>query len=550
MDLESIVVSSETAAGIVAHAYRNIPVNFPASNTFYTGFYRESTFRTKPSEEEKHQYVIESVVQVNKPPYNANTGSGNIKIVESRKFDFPAQDSTRLWFGGVHTPLRRDIAKEVPEFVDPRHQHKYNYRVEGYSSFNDEPVYIIRFLPAKKSARFQGLIYISTRSYAIVKADYEATETELHAWNIRYRGTLKRSMFRVNYMPVGDRWHLQSIWRQAEGLFSQDRFRYLSEYVTTQADTNKLVKFDYAEKVQYAEILSIKKLPYHPEFWRDYNIIEETEGLKNLLIDTALHIDPGPLRNEKKKKQPRFSKTELFKRLRPIYILPGITYITSDVNRDVAFRFASDENNVIVDQTIPVKGNVLAWGIGWGLSYQFPKNTNISVYDTDGFGSFRASSTNLEAERQFLLTSPAKRPVSLLLGISYSFSSISRQLNRYTNPGIEIHIDSKRFDNDIKVELYSEQQALRPFLGLNVELSRSLNLFAQCGYSLFDTHKDYLRFTDQPANLFRRLFPTNAKVPLNSDITGISSENIIKNGNFYKQPYSINIGLKGWFRVF
>lgn len=52
---------------------------------------------------------------------------------------------------------------------------KYEFVLEGGTNINDENVYIIRFNP-KRRGIYQGKLYISTETYALLRADYEYGE--------------------------------------------------------------------------------------------------------------------------------------------------------------------------------------------------------------------------------------------------------------------------------------------------------------------------------------------------------------------------------------
>jgi len=55
---------------------------------------------------------------------------------------------------------------------------KYNYTLEGGTRVNSEDVYIIDFAP-KSSGKFYGKLYISTTTYALIRADYEFAEGKI-----------------------------------------------------------------------------------------------------------------------------------------------------------------------------------------------------------------------------------------------------------------------------------------------------------------------------------------------------------------------------------
>jgi hypothetical protein len=69
---------------------------------------------------------------------------------------------------------------------------KYNFEIIGGTSVNNESVYIIDFTP-KKRGRYQGRIYVSVETYALIRADYKYAPNklgrDLHMLGVGYTET-------------------------------------------------------------------------------------------------------------------------------------------------------------------------------------------------------------------------------------------------------------------------------------------------------------------------------------------------------------------------
>ena len=50
---------------------------------------------------------------------------------------------------------------------------KYRYELEDLTFLNDEVVYIVNFKPKRSSSKYTGTMYISSETFAIIRADYE-----------------------------------------------------------------------------------------------------------------------------------------------------------------------------------------------------------------------------------------------------------------------------------------------------------------------------------------------------------------------------------------
>tara|TARA_B100000902_G_C26888642_1_gene706192 strand:+ start:14 stop:652 length:639 start_codon:yes stop_codon:yes gene_type:complete len=55
---------------------------------------------------------------------------------------------------------------------------RYNFEIIGGTSVNNESVYIIDFTP-KKKGRYEGRIYVSVETYALIRADFKYAQNKL-----------------------------------------------------------------------------------------------------------------------------------------------------------------------------------------------------------------------------------------------------------------------------------------------------------------------------------------------------------------------------------
>jgi hypothetical protein len=89
----------------------------------------------------------------------------------------------------IHRRLNYSLLNDEDSWEFLHKTSRYNYTLEGGTRVNGEDVYIIDFTP-KSSGVFVGRLYISTTTYALVRADYEFDEGKLgrdiHLFGIGY----------------------------------------------------------------------------------------------------------------------------------------------------------------------------------------------------------------------------------------------------------------------------------------------------------------------------------------------------------------------------
>lgn len=554
-NLKAVTVTTESAAQIVAHAYRNIVKNYPLSNTLYTGFYRESNIQSRQNTDTagNYNYAVEAVVKMNKPSYRKPDPEGDIKLEQARKSVLMQQDSFIKWYGGVHLPLRADVVKKRADYIDPAHQKKYVYHLDGFTTYLDEPVFVISFKPGSKSLN-GGVIYITTESYAIVKV----TTSWIAPPNIRSINLIKgySRNLEINYRPIGNKWYLQSLFVQNTGSERRvdNQFKIKAEYITTRIDTNQHQDFDYADKVQLLEVLSARQTPYDPNFWKDYNILAETHQLTALQLDTTKIDTTGRTKPQETYLHKARSGLNMYSvaklvisgRLRGLLNLQGQT-VSTHVNSLVA-QYTSTQGQSVLNEQVSLPNTAIAVGVMGGLEYDVVKNLGIHYLLGSGYGSFNFESFSTGATYRINLASAKKRPVCLLFGMDYGSVTFSKKLNSYQYNTSPVKIGSQNFKDDISIQLFNSQKLLKPHLGFSIELNHLLSLFVQADYNIPLSQNDGLRFTSHTGNFFKDLFPKRKEVNLGEPGTTVNVNGKPVTQLPFKNNLTFTVGLNGLIR--
>ena len=90
---------------------------------------------------------------------------------------------------GVEYQLKYTSMEDKDEWEFLHKTGKYNFTLIGGTGVNGEDVYIIDFTP-KSSGKYTGRVYISTTTYALIRADYEyapeKTGRDIHLFGVGY----------------------------------------------------------------------------------------------------------------------------------------------------------------------------------------------------------------------------------------------------------------------------------------------------------------------------------------------------------------------------
>ena len=186
---------------------------------------------------------------------------------------------------------------------------KYNYTIGGGTRVNGEDVYIIDFTP-KKNGLFMGRIFISVSTYALIRADYEYAPDKI-GLDFKLLGmgyTEKSFKGSIYFEKKEDNYVLKYFSRKIGTYLTIDRnlalqkkkSRTLFDKKVEEIKVGLIIKSDVEESLellviednkisdqQYTDFnqpdiikpISVKQ--FNDNLWKDYDIIEPTEQMKD-----------------------------------------------------------------------------------------------------------------------------------------------------------------------------------------------------------------------------------------------------------------------------
>ena len=302
--VEIVVMEPNQVEDIIRRAVKNIPKNYPTNPTKVLGFYRES----RTNEKFEHTYMAEGVLNIYKRSYKSSK-EGYVSLVQGRRINLknPLDTMVRGGFTSGHMAAHRfDIVQNREDFLQERYFPVYKYWIEGMTTYNDKPVYIIGFdkdpdgIPyikktgpfsfkkdkhennsdynilnigrrkIKYTARMKGRIFIEKESYAIIKSEFEIREEGLRKINDYplYAGNWRGNSYVVNYRKVGEKWYFSDAVR--EGKYGGGGI-YSNEIKITEINLNKADPLPYKDRISRGHEFARMTGQYNPDFWANYN---------------------------------------------------------------------------------------------------------------------------------------------------------------------------------------------------------------------------------------------------------------------------------------
>ncbi|GGD87185.1 carboxypeptidase-like regulatory domain-containing protein [Planktosalinus lacus] len=184
----------------------------------------------------------------------------------------------------------------------------YNYTLTDVTGYQDEMVYVLNFKPRKRKANYQGTLYVSADTYAVLKMNYELAEKKV-AEKANYKFLLGIKYVQdfnsgiIIYQKTGDKYFPKYIQNHTnnyiyfgrsfsfkENAPRRDRMDIKLDFTIETnvgsrqelliVDSRRITDEDYnaAPKSQKAIVEVIQK--YEPVLWESYNIIAPNEAIK------------------------------------------------------------------------------------------------------------------------------------------------------------------------------------------------------------------------------------------------------------------------------
>lgn len=502
--------SRDYAKELIEKAIKAIPQNYPNRSERHTGFLREST--TWDQNDQEPIYIAEAVVKSIKEDYRKRNRSGDVELIEFRKYKSTEVDSlhTRIYAGSHHIHRFDMVARREAFLSKPDN---YNYTITDTLRQDGKDIYEV--LVEKKNEN-SARVYIQDETFAIVKADITLSS------NFGKVGAYREFFnFTVTYKQSEDR-----LWRFSNSYYTT-AFRkkgrllnLISEYVTTDIDTQE-TKIPYVDRLQFSEILLDKNKAYNPNFWDNYTIISPDETSEALFasIDYSKLDENGDETDD----IPIFVKKMSFEY--------GLSWTAIDIAAsDVSYTHP--DVNILQSNGATTKGSA---SVVFSLFYELKPHFLIGYTNEGKLSRTGSISNDIILASNFNLN-PNGRPIRVSPRLHFGYQRIDQFLERFEQDN-DININGEQINGEkVDAFLYERGFRLKPNVVFSVEQSKRLSFSLSVGYNIsFDSENGVL-FLEKKSSSF---FPKRVFVENGDDNLNISSnqERVLQN------TFSLNAGI-------
>ena len=505
---EVVIVSKDYAKELIEKAINAIPNNYPTSDERHTGFFRETT----TWENEKQPiYINEAVIDAIKEDYTKRNRSGDVKLMELRKYQSEALDSLDFRiYAGSHHIHRFDIVARREAFLS--NPEAYKYRIIDTLRQNGKDIYKVF---VEKKNENSAYVYIQEETFAIVKAEIKLNS------DFGNLGDREFFNFTVTYEQGEDKqWRFMNSYYKTAFKKQGKILNLTSEYVTTDIKQDE-TKIPYLERFQFSEILLDDTKEYNADFWNNYTIISPNEISESLFKS----IDYTKVENDKKQSGniPDFVKRISFE--------TGLTWTVLDMASNTI-----DYNNSVIDIQQNNRANKRG-SVSFAISifYAVKPHFMIGYANESKISRTGINSHDVVIAGKFNLNTNG-RPINISPRLHFGYQELDYYLQQF-NLEDDIEIDGNEIKSE-KVNVFLSQRGFRvkPGLVLSVESSKHVSFLISTSYNLHLNQKNGLVFREKgESEKFRR------KIFLENGQENLSIESNQK--RLFENTISINLGI-------
>ncbi|MDD4922166.1 MAG: carboxypeptidase-like regulatory domain-containing protein [Bacteroidales bacterium] len=545
---EVVVTNRDFTAELLENAYKAIPKNYPTDPTLCEGFYRE----TQRVNDSLFLYFDEAVLNVYKNTYKNTRNFGQIRIEKSRKNVFPGIDSINdvRFYGGPHFPNDLDIVFSRWDFIKPSEYKNWVYELAGIFKDSLSQVYTITFKNRKApNSNFQGRIFIDKDNFAYIGFELRrAGLSTISQDGVETQGAYipGNTTAKIGYTEKNGTYNLGYISYKSNGVNTATKTRIYKdiEYITTSVKTDSISPIPFSQQFDYTDILSIEADNYDQSYWKDYNILQESNLMSaqtGLLYKKEQAMEQ--LTKAYNKELTEQEKVLLFLKrftfdggisFHPIRYQGGIHHLNFD-NGSTASADASVTSKYFGLSTMD--------GIRFELTKQLTLFTTLSaaLYGMDQIQFDLGISHRLSM-------APSGRWFFLDLGLAASTVNSKVDLCDMTNPDGNFQLNGKLFDSKtIHVKAGKSGLGMKPVVGLAVRMGKKYELFMDGSYFLpFLSKREYVQFKEADGPLFGK---KSTKVDWNDPNMNffVEGESQITSPRLDVKPYQFRLGIRSGF---
>lgn len=303
--IQEVVVRLSNPLRLLRNMLDSRAGNYPKEPACFTSFYREGVEGSKGV-----AGLTEAVFRIYKAPYPAEPSADQVKLLRMRRISNEnEQDSLIAKIkSGIDACLMLDVVRNLPDFLLPGNESRYNYLHGDIAVIDDRLANMISFEQKKeiKEPLYRGEIFIDAENNALLSARFgihpryveKATGMFISRKSKNLDIVSREVVYTVSYKPWKGAYYVNHIRgdlyfrvKKKNRLFGGSTIHTWFEMVTCKIETGNISRFTRRETLETRTIFSETNFSYDSDFWGNFNIILPEEKLNESLARITSKIE-------------------------------------------------------------------------------------------------------------------------------------------------------------------------------------------------------------------------------------------------------------------
>ncbi|MGL1889505.1 MAG: carboxypeptidase-like regulatory domain-containing protein [Reichenbachiella sp.] len=255
-----------TADQIIQDFNNNRAINYTFENQLLNTYYKETTYANKEA-----SHIAEGVFKIYQPSEFSKEET-TVEVVKTRRKEIIPLDPNDLpMISGHATDMIEGVNRRKGSFLDMEEIGNYVYSKEYMTVYNGDEVYVLSFKPKNKKGTAEGVLYIDSKSKAIIRVEYHPILDNQYFWT--------RVKWTEEYAEKDGVWHLRRVsycghWETLETEFSFEALLVVTD-VNDSSDKPEMENDLAANAIFFNEAPN-----FTDNFWETNNYVQLTEQEK------------------------------------------------------------------------------------------------------------------------------------------------------------------------------------------------------------------------------------------------------------------------------
>jgi hypothetical protein len=308
ISIQEVVVRLANPLRLLHDMLANREANYSTKPVYFTSFYREGVERRKG-----FVNLTEAVFKIYKTPYDNAVAADQVKLLKMRRISNEKEQDTLVAKikSGINASLMLDMVKNLPDFMLPGSEHRYNYIHSDITAIDNRIANMVSFEQKKeiKEPLYRGELYIDAENDALLSARFEihpqhvekATAMLVTRKSKNLSISARQIVYNVSYKPWNGTYYASHIRgdlyfrvRKRNQLFTSTIHTWF-EMATCKIETKDVNRFAGNETLRTRTVFAETDFVVDNDFWGDFNIILPEEKLNEAISRITSKIEMSEL---------------------------------------------------------------------------------------------------------------------------------------------------------------------------------------------------------------------------------------------------------------